>query len=208
MRRHDVTTVRHRLPTTLAVSSSGPYPRLKKKTLCGPWAIKKTNGLWWVGVCFWRPPWPRVRASGTLPTLFRVSEVAQSQVNDGRSFLCVCGVFFLWSIFVMSLWSPHTERNALASLGRCPPSRSIEAPFSSAALCRTRHRAQERAHATERNARQCGREVGSGTDPPHDGVVVSAGADDRLITVQTGALRKCNLQRQCLRRGKWGRRST
>ena len=53
MRRHDVTTVRHRLPTTLAVSSSGPYPRLKKKTLCGPWAIKKTNGLWWVGVCFW-----------------------------------------------------------------------------------------------------------------------------------------------------------
>ena len=34
---------------------------------------------------------------------------------------------------------PHTERNALASLGRCPPSRSIETPFSSAALCRTRH---------------------------------------------------------------------
>ena len=52
MRRHDVTTVRHRLPTTLAVSSSGPYPRLKKKTLCGPWTTKKTDGLWWVGVCF------------------------------------------------------------------------------------------------------------------------------------------------------------
>ena len=51
MRRHDVTTVRHRLPTTLAVSSSGPYPRLKKKTLCGPWTTKKTDGLWWVGVC-------------------------------------------------------------------------------------------------------------------------------------------------------------
>ena len=31
MRRYDVTAVRHRLPTTLAVSSSGPYPRLKKK---------------------------------------------------------------------------------------------------------------------------------------------------------------------------------
>ena len=38
--------------------------------------------------------------------------------------------------------SPHTERNALASLGRCPPSRSIETPFSSAALrCATQNEA-------------------------------------------------------------------
>ena len=34
-----------------AVSSSR-HPRLKKKTLCGPWITKKTDGLWWVGVCF------------------------------------------------------------------------------------------------------------------------------------------------------------
>ena len=95
-----------------------------------------------VPVCFWRPPWSRVRASGDLGHSIRVSEVGQSQVNDGRSFLCVCGVFFLWSIFVMSLWSPHTERNTLASLGRCPPSRSIETPFSSAALrCATQNEA-------------------------------------------------------------------
>ena len=39
MRRRDATT-------------DGPHPRLKKKTLRGPWAIKKTDGLWWVGVCF------------------------------------------------------------------------------------------------------------------------------------------------------------
>ena len=38
----------------------------------------------------------------------------------------------------MPLWLPHTERNALASLGRCPPSQSTGTPFSSAALCRTR----------------------------------------------------------------------
>ena len=30
MRRHDVTT-------------DGPHPRLKKKTLCGPWAIEKNR---------------------------------------------------------------------------------------------------------------------------------------------------------------------
>ena len=66
MRRHGVTT-------------DSPHPRLKKKTLCGPWAIKKTDGLWWVGVCFWRPPWPRVRAPGYLGHSSEVSELAQRQ---------------------------------------------------------------------------------------------------------------------------------
>ena len=48
----------------------------------------------------------------------------------------------MWSLFVVSLSPAHTERNALASLGRCPPSRSIETPFSSAALrCATQNEA-------------------------------------------------------------------
>ena len=54
-------------------------------------------------VCFRRPPWSRVRAPGNLGHSIGVREEAQGQVNDGRSFFCVCDVFFLWSIFVMSL---------------------------------------------------------------------------------------------------------
>ena len=42
-------------------------------------------------------------------------------MNDGRSFLCVCGVFFLWSIFVMSLWSP-THRKKRPRVPRAVPS--------------------------------------------------------------------------------------
>ena len=52
MRRHDVTAVRHRLPTTLCCVVIRPVPAPEEKTLCGPWTTKKTDGLWWVGVCF------------------------------------------------------------------------------------------------------------------------------------------------------------
>ena len=136
MRRHDVTAVRHRLPTTLAVSSSGPYPRLNKKTPVAPGPSKKRTGCGgWVFV-FGTAVVARSRPWVNLGTLSECKEMTQVQVNDGRSFLCVwCGYFgrILWCHSF-----PHTERNALASLGRCPPSRSIETPFPSAALRRTR----------------------------------------------------------------------
>ena len=50
MRRHDATTVHHRLLKTLCWVVI-PHPRLKNKTLRGPRAIKKIGGLRWVGWC-------------------------------------------------------------------------------------------------------------------------------------------------------------
>ena len=65
MRRHGVTT-------------DGPYPRLKKKAPCGPWAIKKQTGCGgWVIVFGDRPGRafaPLVAALGTLSAI-SVSEV-------------------------------------------------------------------------------------------------------------------------------------
>ena len=127
MRRHDVTAVRHRLPTTLAVSSSPrgkswrhetprrhhgrPAPAPEEKDSLWPLGHrKKTDGLWWVGVCFWRPPWSRVRASGDLGHSIGVSEVGQSQVNDGRSFLCVCGVFFVVDFCDVTVSPTHRKK--------------------------------------------------------------------------------------------------
>ena len=59
MRRHDATT-------------DGPHPRLKKKTLCGPWAIEKkqTGCGGWVFVFGDRPG----RAFAPLATLGTLSE--------------------------------------------------------------------------------------------------------------------------------------
>ena len=95
MRRHDVTAVRHRLPTTLAVSSSGPYPRLNKKTPVAPGPSKKRTGCGgWVFV-FGTAVVARSRPWVNLGTLSECKEMTQVQVNDGRSFLFVCGVDIL-----------------------------------------------------------------------------------------------------------------
>ena len=63
-----------------------------------------------VPVYLWRPPWSRVRASGDLGHSIRVSEVGQSQVNDGRSFLCVCGVFFVVGFCDVTVDPTHRKK--------------------------------------------------------------------------------------------------
>ena len=107
MRRHDVTTVRHRLPTTLAVSSSGPYPRLNKKRLLWPLGHqkKRTGCGGWVFV-FGTAVVARSRPWVNLGTLSECKEMAQDQVNDGRSIL-LCVVWIFWSHFVVSLIPTH-----------------------------------------------------------------------------------------------------
>ena len=105
--------------------------RIEKQTGCGGWVFVLGGAL------------AARSLSLALQALFSESRKRpQGQVNDGRSFFLFVDVLWLCSVcvrfFGLVTVTPTHEGNALASLGRCPPSRSIETPFSSAALCRTR----------------------------------------------------------------------